>query len=130
MTKPAVTLTLPLPPSINSYWRSVSLRSGVTKVLISKEGRQWKKKALQIAAMQRPARLEGDVDVTMRVYFKDRRRDLDNVAKPALDLLQAAGIVENDRQVARLELVRGFDKGNPRIEIAVEEIAIAIPRAA
>ena len=112
-----ILLTIPLPPSVNSYHRSVTTRAGFSKVLISKEGRAWKKKAMQIVAMQRPPKLDGDVAISLTVYFKDRRRDLDNVAKPSLDLLQASGIIENDRQVVDLHMVRAIDRGNPRVEI-------------
>lgn len=91
----------------------------VSKVLISAEGRKWNEKALQLAMMQRVKRVEGEVEVRIEVYFRDRRRDLDNVAKPALDLLQAAGVLEDDRQVVRLEMVRRIDKGNPRVELYV-----------
>lgn len=113
------TLTIPLPPSVNSYHRSVTTRAGFSKVLISQEGRAWKKKALQLVAMQRPKAVDGDVAIALVVYFKNRRRDLDNVAKPTLDLLQAAGLFENDRQVTWLLLERRMDKGNPRVEVTV-----------
>lgn len=116
-------LTIPLPPSVNSYHRSVTLRSGVAKVLISRDGRAWKKRALQLAQMQRPERMGGKVAVRLDVFFRDNRRDLDNCAKPTLDLLQAVGILENDRQVWDLRMTRGTDKGNPRIEIEVTPVA-------
>lgn len=118
-----IRLTLPLPPSVNSYHRSVPLRNGVPKVLISRAGRAWKKKALQIAQMQKPQTLEGEVAVTLTVYFRDRRRDLDNTVKPCLDLLQAIGVVANDRQVWRIAMERKIDKGDPRVEIEVTALA-------
>lgn len=118
-------LTIPLPPSVNSYHRSVTLRSGVAKVLISREGRQWKKKALQLVAMQRPAVFDGEVCITLTVYFRDKRRDLDNAAKPTLDLLQAAGVLVNDRSVVELHMIREVDKGNPRVEVAIRPAAHA-----
>lgn len=116
-------LTLPLPPSVNGYWRSVTVRPGVSKVLISREGRAWKKKALQLALLQRPKRIEGDIEVVLTVHFRDRRRDLDNACKPLLDLLQAAGVYENDRQITRIRMERLIDKGNPRVEIEVRQAA-------
>lgn len=112
-------LTIPLPPSVNSYHRSVTLRSGLAKVLISREGRAWKKKALQLVAMQKPQTFEGSVVVTLTVYFRDKRRDLDNVVKPSLDLLQAAGVLVNDRTVTELHMYRHTDRGNPRVEVTV-----------
>jgi crossover junction endodeoxyribonuclease RusA len=116
-------LTIPLPPSINSYHRSVTLRSGISKVLISKHGRKWKKAALLAVQLQwRGNPLEGDVRVSIVAYFRDRRRDADNILKPCLDLLQAAGVMVNDRQVWEIHLYRAIDKGNPRLEVDVEAI--------
>lgn len=121
-----IRLTLPLPPSINSYWRSATTRAGVTKVLISREGRRWKKQAGLIAQMQHGgAPLAGDVGLEIVAYFRDRRRDLDNILKPSLDLLQAAGIIENDRQVVRIVATRATDRGNPRVEIEITPLSRA-----
>jgi len=91
------------------------------KVLISKDGRAWKKNALALAQLQRgrAVTITGDVVVTMAVHFRDRRRDLDNVAKPILDLLQAAELIGNDRQVSRLVLTRHIDRGDPRVEVQI-----------
>lgn len=122
-----MTIILPLPPSINSYHRSVTTRSGVSKVLVSREGRSWRKKALQLAAMQGARLIEGEVGITITAYFRDRRRDLDNVCKPTLDLLETAGLIENDRRVQRIVMLRRIDRGNPRVvvEIAPHERAAA-----
>lgn len=114
-----IRLRLPLPPSINSYHRSVVLKGGVGKVLISKTGRAWRKKAAQLAAMQyHGAPLEGDVEVRITAHFRNRRRDVDNVAKVLLDLLEGL-TYGNDRQIRRLLLEKQFDAANPRVEVEV-----------
>jgi Holliday junction resolvase RusA-like endonuclease len=60
--------------------------------------------------------MDGDVSLRCVVYFKDRRRDLDNVLKPLLDALN--GIVyRDDRQVAHLEFTKRFDVRRPRVEL-------------
>lgn len=58
--------------------------------------------------------------VRLRVYFPDeRRRDLDNVLKAALDALN--GIAWNDdSQVRELHVHREVDRHRPRIDMLVE----------
>ena len=74
------------------------------------------------AQAQAPKRLlEGDLSVSGTLYYPDRRSDLDPSA--LIDALQ--GIVfANDRQVKWWKDLRhGIDKGNPRAELVIEEIA-------
>lgn len=115
-----VTLVLPLPPSVNSYWRSVpATRNRIAKVLISEQGRRFKRACRLAAASQCKSPLEGDVSLRCVVYFKDRRRDLDNCIKPLLDAL--IGILyTDDRQVAHLEFTKRFDAKRPRVEVSAE----------
>lgn len=112
-----VTLVLPLPPSVNSFWRSVpATRNRIAKVLISEQGRRFKRACQLAAAAQCATPMDGDVSLRCVVYFKDRRRDLDNVLKPLLDALN--GIVyRDDRQVAHLEFTKRFDVRRPRVEL-------------
>lgn len=115
-----IALTLPLPPSVNSYWRSVpATRSRRAKVLISEEGRRFKARCHLAALAQCRKPIDGPVTVRAVVYFKDRRRDLDNVCKPLFDALQGV-CYRNDSQVCRIELVKAIDRANPRIELELE----------
>lgn len=63
--------------------------------------------------------IECDVSVTMTVYYKSRRPDLDESV--VLDCMQDK-IYKNDRQVKEKHIFWGLDKENPRCEIEVEEI--------
>jgi len=112
-----VSLVLPLPPSVNSYWRSVpATRNRVARVLISERGRRFKRACRLAASAQCANPIEGDVSLRAVVYFKDRRRDLDNCLKPLLDALN--GIVyRDDRQVAHLDFTKRLDPRNPRVEL-------------
>lgn len=115
-------LTLPLPPSVNSYWRSVpASRNRIARVMISEEGRRFKIRCINAAHLQCRTPLTGDVSLRATVYFKDRKRDLDNCLKPLLDALQGIVYV-NDRQVVHLDFTKALDKGNPRIEMEVTEV--------
>jgi len=63
--------------------------------------------------------MDGDLRVTIKIYYASRRPDLD----PSLifDLMQDC-IYKNDRQVREQHLYWGLDKEKPRSEIVVERI--------
>ena len=65
--------------------------------------------------------MEGDLRVTIKIYYASRRPDLD----PSLifDLMQDY-IYKNDRQVREQHLYWGLDKEKPRAEITVERIDV------
>ncbi len=62
--------------------------------------------------------LTGDLRLSIRIYYKSRRPDLD--PSLILDLMQGR-IYENDRQVREMHLFWDLDKTNPRAEIVVEQ---------
>lgn len=107
-------LTLPLPPSVNRFWRTYKGR-----MLVSREGRAWKALAdVAVAAQCRQRVLGGDVQISIVAYLPDKRRDLDNIIKPALDCLQGAAYA-NDRQIVKLFAEKRFDALRPRLEVEV-----------
>ena len=63
--------------------------------------------------------MEGDLKVSITIYYASRRPDLD--ASLIFDLMQGR-IFLNDRQVREQHLYWGLDKENPRAEITVEVI--------
>ena len=63
--------------------------------------------------------LEGDLRVTIRIYYASRRPDLD--ASLIFDLMQGF-VYTNDRQLKEQHLYWGLDKENPRAEIVVEKV--------
>ena len=94
-----ITLDLPYPPSINSYYRHVGFRT-----LISRKGRAYRKRvclALRLAGV-RP--MEGSLAVGLDFYPPDERRggDCDNVQKALLDAMQHGGVYHDDSQVKKL----------------------------
>lgn len=75
--------------------------------------------------------LEGDLQVSINIYYASRRPDLDESV--ILDCLQAKykkgelvrrGVYINDRQIKRKLIVWGLDKSNPRAEIQVSKIKV------
>ena len=112
-------ITLPFPPSVNRYWRSVDGR-----VLISRQGREYR--AAVSYAVQK-SKITGfkksRIAVDIRVYPPDRRRrDIDNMLKAPLDALQAAGVYDDDGQIDELRIVRGQLVKPGKLCISISEI--------
>ncbi len=98
--KPLI-LCLPWPPSVNRYWRSVG-----GKVLISREGREYRKAVVRKVSQLKP--LTGPLKVTLLARPPDRRRrDMDNLMKATLDSLAHANVYEDDSQIDDLRIKRG-----------------------
>lgn len=85
--------------------------------------RAWKEHVAWCAKLKhRGAIIRGPVSVTITGYFKDnRRRDIANVEKLAVDALQGVCIVD-DTQVEEEHLYKRMDPKDPRLEITVTEL--------
>jgi len=111
-------LTLPYPPSVNTYWRTFRGR-----MLISKKGRDYRSGILSEAVAGRWASFGSDLlSVSIKAYMPDaRRRDIDNAFKAPLDALAHAGVYNDDSQIRRLSIENcGIDRENPRLEVTIE----------
>ena len=96
-------LSLPVPPSANELHRVVRGR-----LIRSKAYRTWLAQASQLAALlaaskRIPTLAHCRVVIAAPVGY---RRDLDNMAKPVLDALQKAGVLEDDRYVESVTVKR------------------------
>jgi crossover junction endodeoxyribonuclease RusA len=115
-----IMLTLPWPPTVNTYWRAVSGR-----VLISAKGRAyreavvWQKAREKWAAAAPGARLAVDIEAFMP---DKRRRDLDNLPKAVLDSLTHAGVWEDDSQIDDLRVRRADDIAG-MLRVRIREIS-------
>jgi crossover junction endodeoxyribonuclease RusA len=95
-----MTLLVPYPPSVNTYWRHVG-----RTVLVSAKGRAYRQNICAAIPPMQP--LLGRVEIKIDVYPPDnRRRDLDNVLKALLDGLRAAGVYADDSQIDHLDVLR------------------------
>ena len=116
-------ITLPWPPTMNTYWRRVGNRT-----LISKQGRTYRRHVQTMvafsSAIREPITERMAVDIT--AYQPDRRaRDLDNMLKAPLDALQHSGAYDDDSHIDELRISRAFDKANPRLEITIRTLEAA-----
>jgi Holliday junction resolvase RusA-like endonuclease len=95
-----ITLELPWPPSVNHYYKHVG-----NKVLISKEGRQYREVVANRIKAAGIKKIMDKVEVAIQLYPPDRRRrDVDNVLKCLLDSFTIGGIYEDDSQIYFLSI--------------------------
>ena len=107
-------------------------KTGRTMFIKSKKALDYEKDfALQCPQLNPP--IEGDVKVSMTIYYATRRPDLDESV--ILDCMQSKtaknpntgkkdivrpNVYLNDRQVKHKDIRWGLDKENPRAEVRVE----------
>jgi crossover junction endodeoxyribonuclease RusA len=97
-------LSLPLPPSVNSYRTIFRNRMG-----ISKAGREFKAKVSDYVIEYKVPKL-GAARLEMKVvlYPRDKRKqDIDNRIKALWDALGDAGVFDDDEQIDVLLIERG-----------------------
>lgn len=98
-----MTLTLPYPPSANTYWR----RNG-HRYFIAPAGVAFRTEVKARCAASGIKPLTGHVAMTVTLVPGDRRRrDIDNVLKPLLDALTNGCAWSDDSQVKRLIVAMG-----------------------
>jgi crossover junction endodeoxyribonuclease RusA len=120
-----VTLVLPFPPSVNGYWRHVTV-NGSKRTLISKAGRNYRDTVITSVRYSPEALANGCIRgerlaATITLHRGDRRQyDVDNHAKGIFDSLTHAGFWEDDSLVDWLLIRRGYvDKENPRAIVEI-----------
>jgi len=98
-----VSLDLPRPPSVNKLFRNVPgkgrVKTGHYKAWIEQAGWEIRR--------QRPGKIDGAYKLL--VLIGPTRADIDNLSKGLSDLLQAHGVVENDRLADSLHMERCND---------------------
>lgn len=110
-TAPVDTISLPLPPSGNRYYRKTN-RGFVYK---SQEARIYQSHVGYLTTSIKPT--DGDIALTVHCFFEDRRRDLDNTLKVLFDALEGR-VYHNDRQIKEIHAYWHLDKAQPRVEVS------------
>lgn len=117
-------MTLPWPPSVNTYWRHPLTGRFAGMHLISEKGRAYRKNIQQLCMVARIKPKEGRLKVTILASPPDRRaRDLDNVLKGLLDALTHGGAWHDDEQIDDLHIIRRPVKAGGEIQIEIGEIS-------
>lgn len=113
-----IELTLPFPPSVNTYWRNFNGR-----MLISKKGREYRKAVADEILIQKGNKhLKGKIKMTIEAWRPDnRKRDLDNLLKAPLDALTHAGVYQDDQLIVDLRIFWAEDQAG-KLKIKIEEI--------
>ena len=103
--------------SVNKYYRSWQGR-----VLISKDGREFKKEVDLL--LNNYEKVLGKIKLTLILHFKDKRkRDLDNYNKVLIDCLKNK-LFEDDDQIYQLYMEKHIGCGFNKITIDIESIEI------
>jgi crossover junction endodeoxyribonuclease RusA len=116
-----IILTLPFPPSVNTYYRR-----GAHATYMSKGGREYKAKVAEyIAESNSPKLGAARLSLEIVLWPKDKRKfDIDNRIKALLDSLQDAGVFDDDEQIDQINIYRGSGTrtgGQARVMIEVIE---------
>ncbi|TRS74744.1 RusA family crossover junction endodeoxyribonuclease, partial [Salmonella enterica] len=99
-------LTLPFPPSVNTYWRAPNKGPLKGRHMVSASDRKYQSEACaavieQLRRLPKPSTAPAAVEIIL--YPPDKRiRDLDNYNKALFDALTHAGVWEDDSQVKRM----------------------------
>lgn len=64
--------------------------------------------------------LTGELGLEVTVYYESRRPDLD--VSLLMDVLEHAGVYENDRQLHEILAYKKYDKLKPRVEFTVYQL--------
>jgi len=114
-----IVLSLPFPPSMNTYWRTFR---GMT--VLSKQGREFKAAVADYVVEYRVPKLgDSKLRISMVLFPRDKRKiDIDNRIKAVLDALQDAGVFNDDFQVDELSIVRGKTIKGGAIRVLIEQI--------
>jgi Holliday junction resolvase RusA-like endonuclease len=144
-------LVLPLPPTVNDYWRhpgfnlrdpkiaaQVAARAhygGAAAVqawatanlrghsLVSKEGKGFKRTVwAEIRRLGVIRPLTGRIRLQIVLHCRNKQSDIDNRVKPLLDALQLAKAYLNDNQVDEVHVMRGPVKRDGECRVWIEEL--------
>lgn len=115
-----LTFTVDMPPSVNKIWR---IGPG-SRVYKAPAYTAWARSAGWEIAAKRPGRFPAGTKVAMTVKAgkPKRARDIDNLSKALLDLMQGVGIVDNDRDVVDLHLAWDNTVPDGRVQVELRSI--------
>ncbi len=111
-----VMLDLPRPISVNRLWRTTKGGGWYP----SAEYKAWKDEVGLIANANRIGCVSGPFAATIRIKAR-WRGDIDNVAKGLLDVLQALGVIQNDKLAQKIVIERSAEVEGMSVMICATE---------
>lgn len=112
------------PLSVNSAWNTYCNRCKQAKTVKRTKTDKYKGFATELSLKLPPLKLEfkGEISICITVGFSSKGSDLDNIAKPLLDVLSRKyGF--NDNQIYEMQLKKEIvKKGNEFLDIKINEI--------
>jgi crossover junction endodeoxyribonuclease RusA len=111
-----IEITLPWPPTVNTYWRNFNGRT-----IISAKGREYRKAVADQVLIQCAAKhIDYAVKMEIKAYRPDRRRrDLDNLLKALLDSMTHAGVMHDDALIEDLRVYWADEVGG-MVKVTIE----------
>ena len=122
MAEKVLRLVLPMPPSVNHMY--LQSRWGGKRIR-TKKAREWFDQAERIVrneilSQQWEPTINQKIVLDVLTMFPDRRkRDTNNTAKALCDMLEHAGVYDNDRFALVRYIDYGVDRENPRVEVVI-----------
>ena len=122
MAEKVLRLVLPMPPSVNHMY--LQSRWGGKRIR-TKKAREWFDQAEKIVrneilSQQWEPTINQKIVLDVLTMFPDRRkRDTNNTAKALCDMLEHAGVYDNDRFALVRYIDYGIDRENPRVEVVI-----------
>lgn len=114
-----ITITLPWPPSVNTYWRHPTTGPLAGRHMISEKGRLYRAQVKELA-WNLPI-VRGHCAVLITAFPPDRRqRDLDNLLKSLIDSIAHAALIENDYLIDDLRITRREVKGKGSVIVEIK----------
>ncbi len=110
-------LTLPYPPSVNTYW---GFRG--SQRFLTKKANEFKARVeAAFILSEHPGLGDARINLVVFLHPPDKRvRDIDNIAKPLLDALPQARVFTDDGQVDRLLIVRREVKKGGECRVVID----------
>jgi len=113
-----ITILGNLPRKSNSRRIFRNRQTGNPILVKSADALQYERDFIRQFPVARRLNLSGPVVLTARIFYKSKLSDLSD--ELLCDLLQAVGMIQNDRQIVEKHLYRFDDKYDPRVEFKIE----------
>ena len=116
IVKDNIVLSLEFPPSANNLFANGSHGRYTTS-----NYKAWQDRCESVIRCLKPGRISGPVRLTLVYEDKPGRRDLDNLLKPAIDILVKHKIIDGDHRniVRELRAIWGQNRG---VTITIESL--------